>query len=145
MAEKKAKETASNTKLPESPETVTDADAATAFAVIEKVTVYADFDGNKPTMDIKTCMSASITIHINNTFNINLATLLKLNGKHKILVSFKIAKTGQVTNVTVTGSQPNLEQEAIRTIGRLPDMKHGMQRGKPVGVIYGLPITFMVK
>jgi len=140
---KAAKEAAAATKHHESNETAAEAD--TAFAVIEKVLVYSGCDGSKPNMDLKTCMSTGITTHINQTFNVNLATQLNLNGKHKILVSFTIAKTGEVTNVTADGNQPNLELEAIRTIRSLPDMKPGMQRGKPVGVIYGLPILFMVQ
>ncbi|MGA9324525.1 MAG: energy transducer TonB, partial [Salegentibacter sp.] len=36
-------------------------------------------------------------------------------------------------------------QEAARVINSLPKMQPGKQRGKPVGVMYSLPIIFQVQ
>ena len=57
---------------------------------------------------------------------------------------FTIDKNGHVTDVHYREPDPRLEQEAERVINSLPKMQPGKQRGKPVGVMYSLPIVFQV-
>ena len=39
----------------------------------------------------------------------------------------------------------NLEKEAARIIGKLPNMTPGKQRGRPVRVPFSIPITFRLQ
>jgi periplasmic protein TonB len=65
----------------------------------------------------------------------------KLYGTVEIV--FYISKEGLVENVNVAKSvNPILDNEAIRVIKNMPRWKPGTRNGKPVKVIYHLPISF---
>ena len=54
-------------------------------------------------------------------------------------------KQGKIAEVRARAPHPRLEQEAARVVNKLPKMQPGKQRGKPVGVVYSLPITFQIQ
>ena len=61
----------------------------------------------------------------------------------KVIVSFVIEKDGSITNVQVVRKKhPALDAEALRVIKKMPRWKPGYVCGKPVRVLYPLPITF---
>ena len=61
----------------------------------------------------------------------------------KVYVQFIVDKTGEVTNVKVVrGVDKNLDAEAVRVIKSLPKYKPGKQNGKPVRVMFTIPINF---
>ena len=61
----------------------------------------------------------------------------------KVYVQFIVDKTGTVTNVKVVrGVDKNLDAEAVRVVKSLPKYKPGKQRGKPVRVMFTIPINF---
>ncbi len=61
----------------------------------------------------------------------------------KVFVQFIVDKTGAVTNVKVVrGVDKNLDAEAVRVVKSLPKYKPGKQRGKPVRVMFTIPINF---
>ena len=61
----------------------------------------------------------------------------------KVYVQFIVDRTGSVTNVKVVrGVDKNLDAEAVRVIKSLPKYKPGKQRGKPVRVMFTVPINF---
>ena len=61
----------------------------------------------------------------------------------KVYISFVVDKSGSVTNVKVVrGVDKNLDAEAVRVIKSLPKYKPGMQKGKPVRVMFTIPINF---
>ena len=61
----------------------------------------------------------------------------------KVYISFIVDKQGSVTNVKVVrGVDKNLDEEAVRVVKSLPKYKPGKQRGKPVRVIFTIPIKF---
>lgn len=115
------------------------------FAIIENVPVYPGCESEKNNEDRKKCMQEKITRFVNKNFNTGLANELGLSGKQTISVQFKIDKSGNITGVQSRARDPKLQQEAARVINKLPKMTPGKQRGKPVGVIYGLPIIFEVQ
>ena len=52
-------------------------------------------------------------------------------------------KKGEVKNVKVLrGVNKFLDAEAVRVIKAMPNWKPGLQRGKPVNVLYMIPINF---
>ncbi len=61
----------------------------------------------------------------------------------KVVVRFVISKTGKVENATVVRSvSPELDAEALRVIGLLPDWTPGEQNGEKVAVYRIIPILF---
>ena len=61
----------------------------------------------------------------------------------KVYVSFIVDKQGNVTNVKIVrGVDKNLDAEALRLVSSLPKYKPGKQRGKPVRVMFTIPINF---
>ena len=90
-------------------------------------------------------MSEKVKKLVNKKFNTELGSDLGLSGVNRIFVSFKIDKNGNIANIRSRAPHPRLEQEAARVIKLLPKMTPGKQRGKPVGVLYSLPITFKVE
>ena len=115
------------------------------FAVIENVPVYPGCEGEPNNAAKKACMSEKIQKFVQKKFDTELANDLGLEGRQKISVQFKIDKNGNVTGVRARAPHPKLEQEALEVIKSLPKMQPGKQRGKPVGVLYALPIIFQVE
>jgi protein TonB len=115
------------------------------FAVIENVPIFPGCESKKNNAERKACMSEKVSKLVNRKFNTELGADLGLSGVNRIFVSFKIDKKGNIVNIRSRAPHPRLEQEAERVIKLLPKMTPGKQRGKPVGVLYSLPITFKVE
>lgn len=63
-----------------------------------------------------------------------------------VYIKFKVDRTGEITEMTVIkGVHPLIDEEAMRVVGMLPKWKPGRQEGKPVSVMYTLPIKFSLK
>ncbi len=115
------------------------------FAVIENVPIYPGCENERGNDAKKKCMSSKISEFINKKFNTDLASDLGLDGRQRIAVQFKIDKNGKVVDVRARAPHPRLEKEAMSVVQSLPDMTPGKQRGKPVGVLYSLPIVFDIQ
>ncbi len=115
------------------------------FAVIENVPIYPGCESMKNNDQRKKCMSEKIDEFVRKKFNADLGSQLGLTGINRVIVQFKIDKSGNVTDVRSRAPHPRLEEEAARVINSLPKMQPGKQRGKPVGVMYSLPIVFQVQ
>lgn len=70
--------------------------------------------------------------------------IAKENGvQGKVYVQFVIDSIGNINHpVIVKGAHPILDKEAIRVIESMPKWIPGEQKGKPVNVMYTLPIMF---
>lgn len=112
---------------------------------VEEVPIYPGCEGLNSNEERRDCMSEKINRHVNRIFDTSLGSELGLSGVHRIYVSFRIEPTGKVSIIGARGPHPKLEAEAIRVAKALPEMQPGKQGGKPVGVIYSLPITFRVQ
>jgi len=114
------------------------------FILIEKVPIFPGCKGNNT--ELKACFTKKVTQFFGKRFDTSLSTELGLNpGKKKLFVIFRIDKSGKVTDVNARGPHPRLEKEVVKIISSLPKMTPGKQRGAPVGVSYGIPITFEVR
>ena len=114
------------------------------FLLIEDVPVFPGCTGNNEAL--KACFNKKMQKHFIKKFNADLPNELGLSsGKKKLIMLFKIDKTGEIIDVRVKAPHPKLEQEATRIINLLPKMKPGKQRGKPVGVKYTLPMRVDVE
>ena len=78
--------------------------------------------------------------------HVNYPDIAKANGvEGKVYIQFVIGKDGSVTNVEVLRPvDPYLDAEALRVIKSMPKWSPGEQRGKPVKVIFQLPVNFML-
>lgn len=114
------------------------------FAIIEDVPIFPGCKGNKA--KLKQCFQDKIQKHISRRFNADLASDLGLSpGVKRIIVMFKIDRTGNIVDVMARAPHKRLQEEAIRVVKTLPKMVPGKQRGRPVGVKYSLPIAFRVE
>jgi len=114
------------------------------FSIIEDVPVYPGCKGNKK--ELRDCLSKKVQKFVAKKFNVDLAQDLGLTpGKKRIFVMFKIDKKGNIVGIRARAPHKRLEAEAKRVVGLLPKMKPGKQRGRPVGVKYSLPISFIVQ
>lgn len=65
------------------------------------------------------------------------------NIQGKVIVRFCVTASGGVSQISVLkGVNPELDAEAMRVVGALPEFNPGRQGGKPVPVWYMVPITF---
>jgi hypothetical protein len=93
--------------------------------------------------DLKKCMSDFISKHVNHNFDTKKIKDLE-SGRYRVSVQFKIDNKGKVTNVQARGPSTELEAEAIRAVKTIPDLIPGEVDGQKVGVLYGLPINFII-
>ena len=121
---------------------IDDIDEETFFIDMENPPVYPGCEG-KTGQALKDCMSHKIQKFVARHFNTEVAKTLGLKGeKVKIITMFTIGKDGKVTKVKARSKYKALEQEAKRVIAAIPAMQPGTQNGKPVDVVYTLPIIF---
>jgi len=113
------------------------------FIAIEDAPVFPGCKGNQE--EIKKCFSSSINAFVRKKFNSELAQELGLSaGKKRINIQFVVGKLGNIEDLKVRAPHKRLEKEAKRIVELLPKMTPGMQRKKPVGVRFNLPIIFEV-
>ncbi len=64
----------------------------------------------------------------------------------KVVVSFVVEPDGSRSNFKVVKSVfPSLDNEALRVLKIMPNWKPGKIEGKPVRVLYYVPVTFALK
>lgn len=126
-------------------EEVEEPDVEVAFQFIQNPPIYPGCEGKKG-QALKDCMSKKIQKFVNRNFNTDIASDLGLSGERiRILTMFTIGTDGRVTNIRARSKYKDLEKEAKRVISKLPRMKPGQQRNRPVKVTYTLPIIFKVE
>ena len=124
-------------------ETEGEGDMSVAFSEIERVPTYPGCSGDNETL--KKCFTERISAFVGENFNTKLGKDLGLTGIQRIVVKFKIDKSGNIVRATAKAPKPELEAEALRIIEKLPQMQPGEQNGEKVGVLYSLPIIFEVQ
>jgi protein TonB len=63
----------------------------------------------------------------------------------KVFIEFVVRADGPITDVRVLRGipgGPSLDREAVRVVKAMPKWNPGKQSGKPVDVIYRLPVMF---
>ena len=114
------------------------------FTIIEDVPVFPGCTGSKA--ELKSCFNKQMQRHFGKKFDTDLPNELGLSpGRKRIIMLFKIDRSGNIVDIRAKAPHPRLTAEAIRIIKLLPRMKPGRQRGKPVGVKYTLPMRIDVE
>ena len=113
------------------------------FAVIEDVPIFPGCESVAKSQR-RACFQEQMNKHIRKNFRYpDIAQEMGIQGRD--YVNFIISKDGTITNIRMRGPDKNLENEAARIIGRLPQMTPGRQRGRPVRVPFSIPITFRLQ
>ena len=112
---------------------------------LEKVPVYPGCEKANTNDQRKKCMSEKLAKLVQRNFDQNLMSELGFSGIQKIDVQFKIDKTGTITDIKARAPHDALKEEALRIANKIPNMKPGLQRAKPVSVIYNLPVVLKVQ
>lgn len=91
----------------------------------------------RPKYDIGTFLS-------NNVIYPRKAQKARIEGK--VIVSFVVDELGNITQLKILKS-PNelLSEEALRVVSKMPPWEPGLMDGKPVKVLFRLPIEFSVE
>lgn len=118
--------------------------AEVPFAVVEQVPVYPGCENLDSNEEQKKCMAEKIEEYVARNFNTGIGKQSGVKGIQRIITVFKISRDGNITDVRARAPHPDLEAEAIRVVGSIPQMKPGVHNGKNVGVSYSLPIVFQV-
>jgi protein TonB len=64
----------------------------------------------------------------------------------RVILQFVVEKDGQIGDVKVVRSvDPELDAEAMRVVKSMPNFIPGRQDGKPVAVLYTIPISFKLQ
>uniref|UniRef100_UPI00404AE245 energy transducer TonB n=1 Tax=Gelidibacter sp. TaxID=2018083 RepID=UPI00404AE245 len=92
----------------------------------------------------KDCTNKYISMHVSRKFNTDLATQVDGTGKIRINIEFIIDVNGKPINISANGGPEIMNQNAIEVIGLLPDLKPGTKNGKPVNVLYKMPLIFQI-
>ena len=118
-------------------------DVDVPFAVIEDVPIFPGCERVSKSKR-RECFQEKINKHIRKNFRYpEIAQEMGIQGR--VYVNFIIAKDGSIGNIRMRGPDKNLEKEAARIIGKLPNMTPGKQRGRPVRVPFSIPITFRLQ
>jgi hypothetical protein len=113
------------------------------FSRIDKIPTFPGCEG-LDNEDAKKCFVQKVSAHVSSKFNTKIAKDLGLFGKQHIKVQFKIDDTGNIVDVKSKAPHPDLEIEATRVVNTLPQMIPGEHKGEKVGVIFSLPILFVI-
>lgn len=111
---------------------------------VEQVPIFPGCEDAVTNEARRQCMSDKIATHIKKKFNADIAGDMGLKGEQKIYVMFKIDKQGYVKDIKTKSDYSQLDKEAERVIGKLPQMTPGKQKNKNVEVVYSIPIKFHV-
>ena len=115
------------------------------FIIIEEVPIFPGCTGNRE--QLRACFSKEISRFVQKKFDPNIASDIGLpqGSIQKIYVVFRIDSNGKIADIKARAPHKKLQLEAEKIIKSLPKMIPGKQRGKPVGVSYGLPIVFKIE
>lgn len=119
-----------------------DSEESIPFGTIEEAPVFPGCEEQIGEEARKSCMSSAIAQRVSEEFNVEEMRKFAVPGLNRVVVQFRIDKSGTVVDTKARGASPQLEQEAIRVIEGLPQMQPGKQQGQEVGVMYSLPIVF---
>jgi TonB family protein len=70
----------------------------------------------------------------------------KNNIQGTVIAKFVVNKDGSISDIKIAeGIDKKIDAQVVRTIKKMPKWKPGTQNGKPVPVIYTMPVKFSLK
>lgn len=125
--------------------TAEEIDEEVPFAVIEDAPIFPGCE-NVPKNQRSACFQEQMSKFIKKNQQYP-ERAMEDNIQGRVSVVFVIDKDGSIINVQAKGPKGAelLEKEALRVISRLPKIKPGSQRGKPVKIKFSQPIVFKLQ
>lgn len=121
-----------------------DPEDAVPFIALETVPTFPGCKGDNDAL--RSCFNKKMQKHFSKKFDANILSELGLSpGKKRVVMQFIIDKQGNIIDIVVKAPHPRIKKEALGVVKKLPKMKPGMQRGRPVGVKYTLPMKVIVE
>ena len=118
-------------------------DVDVPFAIIEDVPLFPGCERVKKS-ERRKCFQEKLDKHVLKNFRYpEIAQEMGVQGR--VFVTFVIDRDGTITGIRTRGPDKNLEKEAARIIGKLPNMTPGKQRGRAVRVPFSYPINFCLQ
>ena len=118
-------------------------DVDVPFAIIEDVPLFPGCERVKKS-ERRKCFQENLDKHVLKNFRYpEIAQEMGIQGR--VHVMFVIDKDGTITGIQARGPDKNQEKEALRIIGKLPNMTPGKQRGRAVRVPFSYPINFRLQ
>ncbi|SDD96456.1 TonB family C-terminal domain-containing protein [Pricia antarctica] len=111
------------------------------FSVVEEVPIFPGCEGASNT---RACFQEKMQSHISKNFRYP-EEAQKQSIQGRVSIMFTIDEQGNITNIRKRGPSPLLEDETVRIIEKLPQMKPGKQRGVAVRVPFSIPINFKLQ
>lgn len=109
---------------------------AVPFGILDD-SIAPSYGNCENTYTAKECLNQVITVHVQDNFNRDLNTF---KNQVKLTCQFVINKKGNVEKIQVRAPSKKLQNELIRVINTLPQFTPAMVNGKPISVVYALPI-----
>ena len=118
-------------------------DVDVPFSIIEDVPLFPACERVKKS-ERRKCFQEKLDKHVLKNFRYpEIAQEMGVQGR--VFVTFVIDRDGTITGIRTRGPDKNLEKEAARIIGKLPNMTPGKQRGRAVRVPFSYPINFRLQ
>ena len=114
--------------------------APVAFQFVEQLPMYPGCEKYKDNhKKLMACITNKIQRFVNRQFDQSVVEDIDLDQPVMIFIQFVIDKDGKITDVKARAARYKaLAEEAKRVVSKLPRMKPGMQRGKPVEVTFNM-------
>lgn len=114
------------------------------FIALETVPTFPGCKGDNDAL--RSCFNKKMQQHFAKKFDAKILSELGLpSGKKRVVMQFVINKEGSIIDIIVKAPHPRIKKEAEFVVKKLPKMKPGLQRGRPVGVKYTLPMKVIVE
>ena len=111
-----------------------------SFAIIDEVPIFPGCETVEKSQR-RQCFQEKMNQHIAQNFRY--PEFAQKNGiQGRVFIQFMIENDGNIDDIRARGPHHLLEQAAKIIIAKLPKMKPGTQKGKPVRVPFSIPITF---
>lgn len=117
------------------------------FTIVEDMPIFPGCEGKGSKEEIRQCTDNEIYKFIaENTKYPAMARDAGISGI--VYIRYLVDENGEVKNVEVirgVSGGKSLDEEAVRVVKKIPKMKPGRQRGKPVRVQYTVPVRFNLR
>ena len=112
---------------------------------VSEVPLYPGCNSKLDSVERVDCLNEKMARFIQRHFDTSLANDMKDKDVVAITVVFTIGTDGLPKDIRVRAPDKKLEEEAYRTISKLPKMTPGKFNGAEVNTTYALPIKFKVR
>ena len=113
---------------------------------VDKVPVAPRCDENLNNPELRVCLNKYLARITAQNISMDFIRNQKLDsGDYTIDISFKIDYKGNITDVSTDSDNKKIDRHFIKAIKKAKNLKPAIHDGKPVNILYVLPIQFRVQ